>query len=116
MDWRDARDRTLSEWLRIRESVPVADSVELLTAINAVCALCDKAREAAGSAAERCSRCIAFGDSATCEEYRFRLGELILDKDFDTADRLLEEIIHRVRQAPLPQETSAYVGQPESVS
>lgn len=107
MDWKKAKQRTLGEWLRIRSALTDGDALQLVTDINAVCALCEKAREVAGSAAERCSQCIAFGDTKICEDYRFKLSELILDRDEAAATVLLEEIIQRVRDAPLPDETPA---------
>lgn len=101
MEWKEAKERTLTEWLKISDSLGQADSVSLVTEINAVSALCDKAREVAESATERCSHCIAFGDTKICEDYRFRLSELVLQEDLGSARELLAEIIARIRDADL---------------
>lgn len=104
MDWREAKAKTLAEWLRILEILEETDPVQVVTDINAVCALCEKAREAAASASERCSHCIAFGDTKICEDYRFRLSELVIDQELGAARELMEQVIERVRQAELPGE------------
>ncbi len=110
MDWQQARERTFEKWRRIRDGIGTGDPVELLAELNAVCDLCEKAREVAGRDGERCAHCVVFGTPESCKDARFEVGEALLDCDLEQARSLVEEVIERVRSAELPAGDDRRVG------
>ena len=67
MEWAEAKERTLELWTRIRRMADEPDELALLTEINAMCDLCDKAREEAGvESLEMCPHCLAYQQFGGC--------------------------------------------------
>ncbi len=107
MEWTEARDRTLATWQQILDGVGSEDSLKLVTRVNEVCELCDKAREEAGSDAERCDHCIVFGSARRCADARLAITETLLDGDFEQARQAISAVISRVICARPPEAAGA---------
>ncbi len=103
MEWTETRRRTLSEWRSIRAGVGRNETVDLLTAINAISAACEKAREEAGREGERCRHCAFFGDARTCLDQRFAITEALLEGEHDEARSRIDDMLERIEDAPLPE-------------
>lgn len=96
MNWNKARDETLDLWLRIRDLIDNPDELELLTEINAICALCDAANEQEPRDLTRCERCIAFRQFGGCHEINLEMSERVVEKDWDALRGLVDQFIHNL--------------------
>jgi hypothetical protein len=93
MDWEEARTGTLREWQRIRDSIGIAEEVELLSDINAVCDLCEVATEEAGEEGDRCASCLGFQQFGGCQEANLAMSEMVVDKNWDGLRDLVDDFI-----------------------
>jgi hypothetical protein len=106
MTWTDAIQGTIRQWTDIREAVEVADTVTLLTEINAVCDLCEKSDTEAGNPIERCRYCLFYQQFGGCQEVSGRMSEAVVEKDWDRVRHLIDEMIHGLQKLQLPVESS----------
>lgn len=106
MTWTDAIQGTIRQWTDIRAAVGVADTVTLLTEINAVCDLCEKSEAEAGNGIERCRYCLFYQQFGGCQEVSGRMSEAVVEKDWDRVRHLIDETIHGLRRLALPAERS----------
>jgi hypothetical protein len=102
MNWTEAIEGTRRQWTAIRDSIGRADEVELLTEINAVCDLCEKAEEEEGSGIGRCRRCLFYQQSGGCQDLSARMGEAVVEKDWDRLRQLVDETLHGLQSLALP--------------
>lgn len=93
MEWAEARDTTLRFWRDLRESLDRLDEVELLRDINAVCDLCEKAKQEAAGRWGRCSYCIAHQQFGGCVGISLQMSEAVVDHDREALQRLVDEFI-----------------------
>jgi hypothetical protein len=107
MNWTEAIEGTLRQWTAIRDSIGEADEVELLTEVNAVCDLCEKSDDEQGSGVGRCRQCLFYQQFGGCQDVSLRMGEAIIEKDWDRLRRLIDETIHGLRSLTLPVEATA---------
>ena len=63
MTWTTARNETLELWRKIRTMIETPDELELLTEVNAACALCEAAAGEEPQDLTRCDRCLALSSS-----------------------------------------------------
>jgi hypothetical protein len=101
MDWRQARDATLSDWRRIRASIGEADPIELLTDVNAVCALCEKADEEPPEGKSRCERCLVARQFGGCSQLNGLMSEKIAEHDWEGLTALVDEFLHELETVDL---------------
>ena len=66
LKWRTARDETLVLWQNIRGMIDEPDEIELLTEINALCALCEVANAEEPKTLTCCERCLAYQQFGGC--------------------------------------------------
>lgn len=93
MTWNEAIEGTLRQWTAIRDSIGTADEIELLTEINAVCDLCEKAEKEAGGGIGRCRQCLFYQQFGGCQDVSARMSEAVVEKDWDRLRHLLDETI-----------------------
>lgn len=104
MRWDEARDETLNTWRRIRASIGEASDVDLLTEINAVCALCERAEEeqhAHGEEGSRCDYCVAFQQFGGCYGATREMSERVAMGDLDGLRELVDDFIGRLQAIEL---------------
>ena len=109
MTWRQAQQKTLAKWLRIRDSLETPDSLALIARLNEVCALCERANDKASEPGERCKNCIVFADSGGCQDTHFELTEAVLREDWESVKAKVDRVIELVHGAELPGETASPV-------
>ena len=102
MNWTEAIDGTVRQWNHIRDSIGTASEVELLTEINAVCDLCAKSEEEAGSGIGRCEKCLFYQQYGGCRELSAHMSEAVIAKDWNRLRRLIDETIRGMRSLVLP--------------
>lgn len=107
MTWTEAIQGTIRQWTVIREAVGVADTVTLLTEINAVCDLCEKSETEAGNGIERCQYCLFYQQFGGCQEVSGRMSEAVVEKDWDRLLHLIDEMVQGLRKLELPAKPSA---------
>jgi len=101
MNWSEAIEGTRRQWTAIRDSICEADEIELLTEINAVCDLCEKAEEEEGSGIGRCRRCLFYQQFGGCQDLSARMSEAVVEKDWDRLRSLVDETIDSLRSLSL---------------
>jgi hypothetical protein len=101
MDWNQALRSTIRQWEAIRDSIGSASDVELLTEINAVSDLCEKAREESiaetGAPFDRCQYCIAFQQFGGCQEISARMSEAVVEKNWPRLRQLVDETLRALK-------------------
>lgn len=107
MDWNQALRSTIKQWEAIRDSIGTAHEIELLTEINAVCDLCEKAREEScaetGFFYDRCRYCIAFQQFGGCQEISARMSQAVVEKDWPRLRNLVDETLHALTTTNPPE-------------
>lgn len=93
MEWSEAKERTLGSWRRLRDSIGTADELELLVQINAICELCEKAREEAGGRFPKCDYCLASRQFGGCRGINAEMSDRVAAKDWDRLRDLVDEFI-----------------------
>lgn len=106
-DWKQARQQALGTWRDIRGSIGEADTLGLLTDINAVFALCDKAKEEAGGDADRCRYCLFYDQFGGCREVSGDMSEKVVEKDWEGLRELIDEFIAHLEELEVPREEKA---------
>jgi hypothetical protein len=76
--------------------------VELLTELNAVCDLCEKSDEVAGSGIGRCERCLFYQQFGGCQEVSARMSLGVVEKDWPTVIALIDDMIAKLRVMAVP--------------
>ena len=109
MTWTEAIEGTIRQWTDIRNAVGVADTVTLLTEINAVCDLCEKSETEAGNGIERCRYCLFYQQFGGCQEVSGRMSEAVVEKDWNRLFHLIDEMIQGLRKLDLSAKPSALV-------
>lgn len=104
MTWQEAKDSTIQQWITIQSLIGCADTVELLTEINAVCDLCDKSEEVAGTPIGRCQSCLFLQQFGGCREVSAHLSELVVSGQLDEVRALVEGMIRATRRLQVPEE------------
>lgn len=104
MSWRSATDETLGLWRRIRSMIDSPDELELLTEINAACAMCDAATETEPKDLTRCERCLAFQQFGGCHEINLEMSVRVAEKDWDSLRNLVDRFIHNLENLEVPLE------------
>lgn len=107
MNWTEAIEGTVRQWNAIRNAIAEADEVELLTEINAVCDLCEKAEEEQGSGIGRCERCLFYQQFGGCKDLSARMSEAVVEKDWDRLRELIDETIRGLKSLTLPAAATA---------
>jgi hypothetical protein len=107
MSWNEARESTLRQWSTIRGLVGTADTVTLLTEINAVCDLCEKSDQVAGTGIGRCDYCLFYQQFGGCQEISARMSEAVVEKDWDKVRSLIDEMIGKMKTLELPTANAA---------
>lgn len=103
MTWKEAQEGTIRQWTGIRDSVGTADTVTLLTDINAVCDLCSKSDEAKGETPfGRCDYCLFYQQFGGCKEVSARMSELVAERRWDEVRALVDDMIAKTRVMELP--------------
>ena len=104
MTWNEAKTGTIRQWEAIRDAIGSADTVELLTEINAVCDLCEKSDQEAGTPFGRCNSCLFLQQFGGCREVSARLSELVVSGKLDEVRVLVDDMIRKTESLVLPEE------------
>lgn len=104
MTWNEAKQGTIRQWESIRDAIGKADTVELLTEINAVCDLCGKADQEAGTPFARCDYCLFYQQFGGCREVSARLSELVASGELDEVRTVVDDMIHKTEALVVPEE------------
>ena len=98
MTWNEAKEGTIRQWTSIRDAIGTADTVTLLTEINAVCDLCEKADEAKGGTPfGRCNYCLFYQQLGGCQKVSATMSELVASRRWDEVRALVDDMIARTR-------------------
>ncbi len=106
MIWKSARDETLDLWRGIRNMIDEPDELELLTEINALCALCEAANAEEPKTITNCERCLAFQQFGGCRGVNLEMSLRVVDKDWGALRELVDRFIDHLKHLELPPETS----------
>jgi hypothetical protein len=106
MTWTEAIQGTIRQWTTIREALGVADTVTLLTEINAVCDLCEKSETEAENGIERCRYCLFYQQFGGCQEVSGRMSEAVVEKDWERVRHLIDEMVQGLQRLELPTQPS----------
>jgi hypothetical protein len=107
MTWNEAKQGTIRQWESIRDAIGRADTVELLTEINAACDLCEKSDQEAGTPFGRCDSCLFLQQFGGCREVSARLSELVVSGELDEVRTIVDDMIHKTENLALPEERPA---------
>lgn len=108
MSWETAKAETLELWRTIRQTLAEPDELELLTEINAICALCDSAAAEEPRSLTPCERCLAFQQFGGCHGINLEMSERVVEKDWDAVRVLIDRFIQILETLEVPQ------GEPEA--
>jgi hypothetical protein len=108
MEWSQARESTLQQWTAIRDSIGTADTIDLLTDVNAVTGICEKAKEEAGGGEGKCDFCPIYQQYGGCREWGGRLSERIAEKDWPAVRAMVETAIATLERLEVPPETAIH--------
>ena len=98
MTWKEAQEGTIRQWESIRDAVGTADTVKLLTEINAVCDLCQKSDEVKGDTPfGRCDYCLFYQQFGGCQKVSATMSELVASRRWDEVRALVDDMIARTR-------------------
>lgn len=115
--WQEAKDRTLLLWMKIRGDLGRAHPTDLLTDINLICPLCEKASEERSEQlvgeTDLCSFCIAYLQVGGCREVCNEISARVAERDWDAARDLADRFIETLRSLELPPDGGRAVLQPE---
>lgn len=106
MDWKLARDETLDLWRTIRGMIDQPDELELLTEVNAICALCEAANQEGARDLTRCERCLAFQQFGGCQQINLEMSERIVARDWNGLRDLVDVFIHNLETLELPRDSA----------
>ena len=107
MTWKEAKQGTIRQWEAIRGAIGKADTVELLTEINAVCDLCEKSDQEAGTPFGRCDYCLFYQQFGGCREVSARLSELVASGELDEVRTIVGDMIRKTEALVVPEEHPA---------
>jgi hypothetical protein len=104
MNWEEAKHSTIDLWRSIHASVGTADSLSLLTEINAVTDLCALAKEEASAKNDtaKCSYCPAYEQFGGCREVSAALSELVARREWGELRGRIESFIDRLEHMEAP--------------
>jgi len=102
MLWSEAKEKTLRKWTAIEEAVGSADPVDLMTEVNATCAICDKAKEEAGGGIGKCELCLLYQQLGGCKEFGGRLSERVAEKDWPQVQAMVAKAVEALRSLEVP--------------
>jgi len=114
LGWQTAKEETLTTWLKIRQMVEDPDEIELLTEINAICALCDCAQAAEPEVHGRCERCLAYQQFGGCRGINAEMTERVVEADWQGLTAMVDRFIANLRTLEIPHEPAAPVHDVES--
>jgi hypothetical protein len=95
MTWNEAKTGTIRQWEAIRDAIGSADTVELLTEINAVCDLCEKSDQEAGTPFGRCGYCLFYRQFGGCREISASLSELVVKGEMEEVRAIVDDMIRK---------------------
>lgn len=102
MSWREAKQSTIELWRGILASVGEADEVDLLAEINAACALCEEADDAAAGASDRCRFCLASQQLGNCKQINFEMSERVVERDWPGLRDLIRRYVADLEAMEVP--------------
>ncbi len=102
MNWDEARDRTLEQWRGLQDSFEARDEVELLAEINAICELCEVAKEKAAGQWGRCDYCLAQRQFGGCTGISLQMSERVVEGDWDGLRQLIDQFIANLESMTVP--------------
>lgn len=102
--WKPAVDETIALWRKIRTMIEIPDELDLLTEINAACAMCDAAGSEEPRDLSRCERCLAFQQFGGCHEVNLQMSVRVAEKDWEGLRQLVDQFIHRLEELRIPPE------------
>ena len=102
MEWAEAKVKTLELWMRIRRMTDEPDELALLTEINAMCDLCNTARDQKPESLEMCSYCLAYQQFGGCRAVNAEMSELVVTKDWETLRARVDGFIESLKSIELP--------------
>ena len=108
MEWSQAREKTLQQWTAIRDSIGNADVVDLLTDVSAITAICEKAKEEAGTGLGKCDFCPIYQQYGGCKEWGGRLSERIAEKDWPAARAMVDTAIATLERLEISPEATVH--------
>lgn len=102
MNWQEAKTNTLNVWLSIRDAIGEAESLDLLVEINAICDLCELAKQEADGQWGRCQYCPAYQQFGGCQQVCARLSEMVVDQKWDELNDEVESFIEKLSAMEVP--------------
>jgi hypothetical protein len=103
VNWEEARKRSIEAWSRVQDSIGTADVTQLLTSINEMSELCDKAVEAS-QGEHRCKYCVAYQQLGGCQDLTALLSHYVAEKNWPMTRKLAAEFMDRLKKLDLPAE------------
>lgn len=103
MDWSEARQSTVDLWKGIRDAIGSAEELELLTEINAVCGLCEKARESTEHGEGPCRYCLAYQQFGGCQAASLEMSDLVVQGRWDELKELSDRFISQLETMEIPE-------------
>jgi hypothetical protein len=109
-DWREAQQRTLDLWGKLRRSIAEPDEIKLLTGIHTACGLCELSSEekaaalAAGAAEDsiKCDFCPFFDQFGGCRSINRKMTDCVLAKDWSRLEGLVDQFMDQVNRLEKP--------------
>lgn len=104
--WQEARDRTVQLWSDIRASLGRAHPTDLLTDINLICPLCERAEaereDLQQPSTDRCAFCIAYSQAGGCRQVCAEISTRVAERDWEAAREIADRFIETLADLELP--------------
>ena len=112
MDWELTKDKTLERWFAIRDGIGTAEPVDLLTDINVLNEMCQKAREEADTPWGYCEYCLFYQQFGGCKEISGQMSECVAARDWEQLRQLVDDFIAHLQAMEVPPPGVHAVGAP----
>src|SRR5688500_4767046 len=106
MTWTEAKQQTVAQWRSLVERIGHDDVLDLLIELNAVTALCERARVDALQRGDsrKCQYCLAYEQLGGCGEVEEVLSEKLVSGEWDEARDLARRILGDLESLQVPEE------------
>ncbi len=108
MDWTEAKEGTLELWRNIRRMLDEPDEMSLLTEINAMCDLCERAKEQDSDSLDMCRSCLAYQQFGGCRGVNLEMSERCVARDWEGLRVLIDDFIVNLEGVELPPSEPAH--------
>jgi hypothetical protein len=104
MTWKEAKQQTVAQWRLLIDRIGHDDVLDLLIELNAVTALCERARVEALEHGEprKCQYCLAYDQLGGCGAVEEVLSEKLVAGEWDEARDLARRILADLESLEVP--------------